>query len=68
MQHISGIKLAERLKKIKSELKVLLISGYPDKTIREKTSNYYEDAFLSKPFTPEELISEIRRILDSDKN
>lgn len=65
MKHMSGIRLAERLRKIKPELRVLLLSGYPDETIRDKVAQIPNTLFLAKPLEPLTLLSSLRQILEA---
>jgi len=57
-----GHKLAREFKKEKPDLKVLLISGYPDEKISIEKEKGMD--FLPKPFTPKTLAIKIREILD----
>ena len=65
MPQMGGKILANRLKSVWPDLKVLYISGYSNDTIS------YEDVqgpgidFLQKPFAPEKLVQRVRQLLDS---
>lgn len=62
MPGMSGTELAEHLRVIKPELKLLFISGYSDDAgIQVKDS---VSAYLPKPFTPDTLARAVREILD----
>lgn len=61
---MSGRHLAERLKEVCKDFKVLYMSGYTDNTIvhhgvLEKGINY-----IQKPFTPDALAHKVREVLD----
>ncbi len=60
---MSGLKVFDRIREIRPQAKVLFSSGYPD--IHEK-QEYTKDAnvyFIAKPFTRENLLSEVSKIL-----
>ncbi|MBS1233098.1 MAG: putative sensorkinase/phosphatase protein, partial [Nitrospirae bacterium] len=64
MPLMEGNDLIRILKNIKPEIRILVISGYSDATIREDGSI---DAFLKKPFERTELLTIVRRILDAGR-
>ncbi len=64
MPHLSGIKLAERLLKIRPEMKVLYISGYFNNASAKHPEFGQDTYFLQKPFSPSELEQKVRKILD----
>ncbi|MBN2353443.1 MAG: response regulator [Spirochaetales bacterium] len=66
MPHLSGIKLAERLLKIRPEMKVLYISGYFNNASAKNPEFGQDTYFLQKPFSPSELEQKVRKILDVD--
>ena len=66
MPKMNGVTLANRLKSTQGNLKVLFMSGYPDRTtvpqgILEKDFN-----FLAKPFKPNDLAQRVRELLDKE--
>jgi DNA-binding NtrC family response regulator len=68
MPKMSGRELAEELKQVYQDFKVLYMSGYTDNAIvhhgiLEKGMNY-----LQKPFTVEGLARKVREVLDEDSN
>jgi CheY-like chemotaxis protein len=79
MANMSGKELAEHLKPLRPEMRVLFISGYSEEAVlngpgglkaqvpgepgRENVSAY-ADAFLAKPFTPKTLATKVREVLD----
>ncbi|MEW5814978.1 MAG: response regulator [Spirochaetota bacterium] len=65
MPYLSGDKLAFRLKANRPNLKILLMSGYPDRFIKGQASLTNDIFFLQKPFDPEALIKRVRKILDT---
>ena len=64
MPLMEGNDLINILKNIKPEIRILVISGYSDAAIREDGSI---DAFLKKPFERMELLTTVRRILDTGR-
>jgi CheY-like chemotaxis protein len=64
MPLMEGNDLIKILKNIKPEIRILVISGYSDAAIREDGSI---DAFLKKPFERMELLTMVRRILDTGR-
>jgi signal transduction histidine kinase len=62
MPGMSGTELAQHLRVIKPELKLLFISGYTDDV--GIGSGDPASAYLQKPFTPEVLARTIRELLD----
>ena len=58
MPGMSGEKLAVQLNEVDPQLRVLLISGYTD------DARVQGFPFLAKPFTPEELLRKVRKVLD----
>lgn len=62
MPGMSGTELAQHLRIIKPDLRILFISGYADDVGIGATDQL--SAYLQKPFTPEVLGQQIRRLLD----
>ena len=62
--NISGELLAERLRKMRPELRVLLTTGYVNHTISEERFTALGMQLLRKPYTAEELLQSVRRCLD----
>ena len=64
MPHLGGRELAERVRAIRPEIKVLFVSGYTDDALIHHGVQEAELAFLRKPFTPSELASKVRSVLN----
>ncbi|MDI6763735.1 MAG: PAS domain S-box protein [Thermodesulfobacteriota bacterium] len=64
MPGMSGRKLAERLKQIHPEMKVLYMSGYTDNAILHHGILEPGINFMQKPFTLENLARKVREVLD----
>jgi two-component system, cell cycle sensor histidine kinase and response regulator CckA len=65
MPEMSGRQLADRLKEIRPELKVLFVSGYTDDAITRHGVLEPGIAFLQKPFTPDSLARKVREVLSA---
>ena len=65
MPHMSGRELAERLTSLRPELRVLFMSGYPDKAIAHHGVLEAGTSFLQKPFTLSALECKVRDLLDA---
>ncbi|MGZ8392352.1 MAG: PAS domain-containing hybrid sensor histidine kinase/response regulator [Gemmatimonadales bacterium] len=65
LPRMSGRKLAERLVRASSTLRVLYMSGYTDGAIVNHGALEPGTAFIQKPFTPEGLAQKLREVLDS---
>jgi signal transduction histidine kinase len=64
MPGIGGRALADRLTTLRPELRVLFVSGYAQAEVLDRDSADTETSFLPKPFTPEELASRVRALID----
>jgi len=64
MPGMSGKELAERLKVLRPEMKVLYMSGYTDNAVVRRGVTGPDVAFLEKPFTPDVLAGKVRQVLD----
>lgn len=64
MPHLSGHKLAKRLRGNAPELRVLLISGHPEELVLDPSLAGAGYGFLQKPFDPEQLLKAARALLD----
>ena len=67
MPNMKGAELAERLRRARPDLRILLMSGYAEEPMGERLGRY-PVAFLPKPFTSVELVEKIRQVLDAPRN
>jgi CheY-like chemotaxis protein len=65
MPEMGAGELADQLLAERPELKVLFISGYTNDEVLRRGISGKEAAFVQKPFTAEELMKNVRRVLDS---
>jgi two-component system cell cycle sensor histidine kinase/response regulator CckA len=67
MRKIGGMRLAERLKGERPDLKVLFMSGYTDDTVLHQGLPGPFMSFIQKPFSPSGLLARVRELLDARK-
>ena len=65
MPRISGIELADHVRRDYPEIRVVYMSGYTDMDIVKQASLDSDTIFIDKPFSPERLAHTIRDTLDS---
>jgi PAS domain S-box-containing protein len=64
MPDVPGNELANRLTHLRAEMRVLLMSGYPDTEAVRKSVLAARVAFLQKPFLPSDLLRAVHAILE----
>ncbi len=64
MPQMGGKELADRLKPLRPDIKVLFTSGYTDNAIVHHGVLEPGIDFLQKPFSPETLAQKVREVLD----
>lgn len=67
MPRLGGANLAEQLRAVRPQLKVLFMSGYTDSTIIRYGLPKTGSAFLQKPFSPRRLVQKVREVLDIEE-
>jgi DNA-binding NtrC family response regulator len=65
MPQMSGRQLAERLGKIRADMKVLFMSGYTDNAVVHHGILDSGIAYLQKPLVPDVLARRVREVLDA---
>jgi PAS domain S-box-containing protein len=67
MPRLGGANLAEQLRAVRPQIKVLFMSGYTDSTIIRYGLPKTGSAFLQKPFSPQRLVQKVREVLDIEE-
>jgi len=67
MPGLPGDKLAVKLAGVRSDIPVLLCTGFSDIMSEEKAATYGIKGFLMKPIVMQDFAQKIRSILDKDK-
>ncbi len=65
MPEMTGSVLAQRLAAERPHLAVLLMSGYSDEILEERSAADSDRAFIQKPFRTEDLARTVRELLDA---
>ncbi|HEX6306801.1 MAG TPA: PAS domain S-box protein [Longimicrobiales bacterium] len=64
MPVMGGRQLVEALKPLRTDMRVLYVSGYTDDAVIRHGVQRADVAFLQKPYTPQSLAEKVRRVLD----
>ncbi len=67
VQGMSSLETLERLKQIKPELAVIMISGQNDPEVIFRASKLGADDYLAKPFEPKDLDTRISKVLEKQR-
>ncbi len=67
MPNTTGMKLAERLIKIRKDIPIILCTGFSEKINDEKAKSIGIQAFIMKPIIRSDLAKKIRDVLDNVK-
>jgi YesN/AraC family two-component response regulator len=68
MPEMDGIEMASTIKTIKSDIKLIVITGYVDTNYHDKFSKLGADAFLTKPIDIKKLLAEIEKCIAEIKS
>ena len=63
MPQLTGVQLKEKVVELRSNMKFLLISGYPEEALGGPAQIASVGDFLEKPFSPDELVRKVSEIL-----
>jgi DNA-binding response OmpR family regulator len=64
MPHLSGRELAEQLRALRPQMKVLFITGHTDDALVRHGLLPAEVELLLKPLSPSKLVAKVREVLD----
>ncbi len=67
MPGMNGRELAERMKRLRPEMKVLFTSGYTRDVIDDRGGLANDVAYIAKPYTPDEFAAKVRDVLASPR-
>lgn len=67
MSHMYGDKLAAELLKIRSDIPIILCTGYSKRISEERIAEYGIKALLQKPIARKDLAGTVRKVLDEAK-
>jgi PAS domain S-box-containing protein len=65
MPGMTGTELAERIKNIRSDISIILCTGYSEEIIPERTESPNIKAVIMKPFIIQEMALVVRKVLDN---
>ena len=65
MPYMNGTQLAERMKQIRPNIRVFLISGLPYQEVVNRSGPSFSVEFLPKPFSVSELSGKVRQLATS---
>lgn len=63
MPGVDGFEMIQRARKIQPEMAILIMTGYLTPEIIEKSHSLGVESYIAKPFTPEELMEAVRRLI-----
>ena len=63
MPGMSGLELAQKIRELRADIKVLFMSGYTEGVVSNKGALTPGDAFIAKPITPSALSRAVRGVL-----
>jgi len=68
MPQMSGVKLSEELKAVRSDIPIIISTGYSSLIDEEKSKKLGIDAYIMKPIVLKDIAKTIREVLDQAKN
>lgn len=66
MPEMDGRAAYEEMQRVRRDVPVVLCSGYDQKEVTERFSGLGVKAFLAKPYNATQLVSSVRRVIDSE--
>jgi CheY-like chemotaxis protein len=67
MPKLKGREVYDAIRRVDPTIKALFCSGYDDEKVHRQGGVENDMNFLSKPFTPKELLMKIREVLHAEK-
>ncbi len=67
MPHLNGEEAFREIRRIRSDARVMLVSGYSEQDTTDRFAGKNLDGFLQKPFKPDELREKLKSILEKEK-
>ncbi len=64
MGELNGLQLLDKLRVKKPDQPVIIVTGYPTTKSKEKSNNFGVLNYILKPFTPNEILSPVKNILE----
>jgi CheY-like chemotaxis protein len=64
MPNMTGMEFAEKLLQIRSDIPIILCTGFSDRVMQEKARSMGIREFINKPISPRGLGESVRRVLD----
>ncbi len=64
MAGLSGVEVFDQLRQIRSDAKIVLVSGYSEESLSQQFAGRDLAGFLHKPFLPTALLLKIRKLLE----
>ncbi len=65
MPVMNGFELTDLLMPLCPQMKILYMSGYPDNPALQKRNLNLETNFIPKPFSGQDLVIKVRKVLDN---
>ncbi|MFQ5417994.1 MAG: response regulator, partial [Myxococcota bacterium] len=66
MPALSGADTFEAIRAIRSDAKIVLVSGYSEERVTAELAGLDMAGFLKKPFSPEMLLARVREVIEGD--
>ena len=63
MPTMGGRELSERVLRLRPQLRILYMSGYPEDVVGSNGVTPGELSFIAKPFQPADLVAKVRQVL-----
>ena len=63
MPHLDGPGLVQEAREIRSDIKVIFISGYAEDAFRQRLDSDSDIDFLSKPFSLKQLATKVKDVI-----